>query len=171
METTHNVSTEAGVSLLKQCADCGGDKPHDDFYRYARGSLYSRCKPCHYARTQAWRSENREKLRQLDRDRYRDRYRDKIRARKRERKYGITQDQYDEMLARQMNVCPICLEPFSESRDAGDWFIPAVDHDHETGRVRGILHRRCNLAIEFLMSDEDIARARRYLEPRNQEST
>lgn len=39
----------------------------------------------------------------------------------------------------------------------------SVDHCHDTGAVRGILHRRCNLALEFLLSDAETQRARDYL--------
>ena len=140
----------------KTCVDCSENKTHDHFYRRKSGSIYNRCKSCHYAYTQRWRANNREKLRELDRTRYRERYRAKILARKRFQKYGITQDQYESMLAAQGNVCPICLNGFSDSGRSGDWFIPAVDHDHEPGIVRGILHRRCNLAIEFLLTDEEL---------------
>ncbi|MBE7186743.1 endonuclease VII domain-containing protein, partial [Jatrophihabitans endophyticus] len=53
------------------------------------------------------------------------------------RRYGITAKHADQMLAEQNGVCAICLE------------APAahVDHDHETGRVRGLLCFNCNGAL------------------------
>lgn len=150
---------------VKTCADCQQDKSHDEFYRYKAGRLYPRCKPCHYAYTQAWRARNRSKIRELDRARYPQDRAQRL-ARKRLAKYGLTQDQYDALIESQQGACPICLEPLPVSTlgiPSGDWSIPSVDHCHETGAVRGILHRRCNLALEFLLSDEEIQRARNYL--------
>lgn len=51
--------------------------------------------------------------------------------------YGITGEQYEAILAAQGGVCFICEKPPRSKR-------LAVDHDHETGKVRGILCRRCN---------------------------
>lgn len=56
-------------------------------------------------------------------------------------RYGITVEQYDEMLAAQGGHCALC--PWEPS----DGKVLAVDHDHETGRVRGLLCRGCNLAL------------------------
>ena len=53
-----------------------------------------------------------------------------------QRTYGITQEQYDELLEFQGGVCAICG---GERR-----YNLAVDHDHGTGRVRGLLCKRCN---------------------------
>jgi len=149
------------------CAECGEANP-DAFYRYKRGALYKRCKPCHYKLTQTWRAQNREKIRRLDRERYYPQRADKIRARKMLRKYGLTQEAYAELLERQGGVCPICLgpivEPIGPTGGSGDWALPSVDHCHETGKVRGVLHRRCNLAIEFLLPDDAVARARTYIQ-------
>lgn len=55
--------------------------------------------------------------------------------------YGITGDQYDQMLEQRGRLCPICGDP----NDA-----PHVDHCHKTGKVRGLLCRRCNLALGML---------------------
>ncbi len=64
---------------------------------------------------------------------------EKARAARLKRVYGITVDQYDLLLARQENKCPVCLRHESE--------FPvrlAVDHDHHSGEVRGLLCAYCN---------------------------
>lgn len=61
------------------------------------------------------------------------------------RVYGITIDDFDAMVALQDGRCGICRrETPSEGR-----LGLGVDHDHETGRVRGLLCLRCNTAVEW----------------------
>lgn len=69
-------------------------------------------------------------------------------------KYGITHEQYLELLAQQNYACalnPAHVEPESyklkTGRRGGFWHI---DHDHQTGKVRGILCRTCNTALGAL---------------------
>ena len=58
------------------------------------------------------------------------------------RKYGITLDDYDRMADEQDHACALCLEPeLVEDRRL------AIDHDHETGRIRGLLCFKCNTAL------------------------
>lgn len=55
------------------------------------------------------------------------------------RKYGITFEQYNEMLKKQKDKCAICL------KDKTNFKISlAVDHNHQTGKIRGLLCIRCN---------------------------
>ena len=54
--------------------------------------------------------------------------------------YGLTLESFDEMLKAQGGVCAICKQT-----DKTGKFL--VDHDHETGKVRGLLCRRCNHII------------------------
>lgn len=57
-------------------------------------------------------------------------------------RFGITVEQYDSMLALQNEVCKICGNPEKiENRRL------AVDHDHESGRVRGLLCFKCNTMV------------------------
>lgn len=51
------------------------------------------------------------------------------------------------MLEAQEGVCKICLEPESALSGKGGVRALCVDHDHQTGRVRGLLCVRCNAAI------------------------
>ena len=79
-------------------------------------------------------------------------------------KFGITPEQYDAMLKEQGGVCAICREPETGRNRAGAVSL-AVDHDHETGLVRGLLCNTCNRGIGLLKDRPDILRsALQYLE-------
>ena len=84
-------------------------------------------------------------------------YRRKALDAQRHTRYGISEERYNELLAKQGGVCAICLlQP--EGKDLG------VDHDHATGRIRGLLCVGCNGAIGMLREDpEIIERAAHYL--------
>ena len=57
-------------------------------------------------------------------------------------KYGITIEQYDQMFNKQGGLCAICG---ASQAEIGKTF--AVDHCHETGKVRGLLCGKCNIGI------------------------
>lgn len=60
--------------------------------------------------------------------------------------YGLTLEKYDEILTSQKNVCAICGR--SEKEENQFKKLPlAVDHNHITGQVRGLLCGDCNRAI------------------------
>jgi hypothetical protein len=59
--------------------------------------------------------------------------------------YGLTFDEYQAMAEAQGNRCAICRQE--------DTTRLAIDHDHETGKVRGLLCRRCNIALGLLGDD------------------
>lgn len=80
------------------------------------------------------------------------------RALKLRKQYGITQEDYEAMFVKQDGKCAICLEPLPSDRSA------AIDHCHDTGRVRGLLHNPCNAALGIFQDDaETVERALRYL--------
>ncbi len=73
------------------------------------------------------------------------------------RLYGITEQEYADLLELQNGRCGVC------SRKPGKARL-AVDHDHETGFVRGLLCHRCNKAIGYLDDNREVAqRAVTYL--------
>lgn len=77
--------------------------------------------------------------------------------------YGIGLVEYDSMLSDQNGVCAICSEP-----ETGRFKYLAVDHDHDTGKIRGLLCHRCNKALGgFKDSAEMLGKAVKYLENRN----
>jgi len=80
-------------------------------------------------------------------------------ARGLQRNYGITPAQYDAMFVAQKGLCAIC-----ESADRAGKRRLCVDHDHDTGKVRGLLCSRCNTAIGLLQhSSIYLNKARKYL--------
>lgn len=56
------------------------------------------------------------------------------------RRYGITAEEYDHLLAMQNGRCHICNDLPGKHR-------LSVDHDHKTGRIRGLLCHNCNHAL------------------------
>ena len=62
----------------------------------------------------------------------------------RKRQYGMTPEMIEQMLASQNGCCAICRDDKPGGR--GHWHI---DHDHETGQVRGLLCQRCNSGLGF----------------------
>jgi len=60
------------------------------------------------------------------------------------RKYGITHDAYNMLYERQEGKCAICGNPEN---------LLHVDHNHTTGKVRGLLCNNCNGGIGFLNDD------------------
>jgi predicted nucleic acid-binding Zn ribbon protein len=72
-----------------------------------------------------------------------DRWRASMPDYNREYLYGITPEQWAEMLAAQNGVCAIC-----QTTEWGGYHNrPHADHDHKTKRFRGILTQRCNLGL------------------------
>jgi hypothetical protein len=71
--------------------------------------------------------------------------------------YGIPLAEYERLRARQHNACAICGR-------APDGAL-RVDHDHRTGRVRGLLCNKCNIGLGLLGDDrESLTRAIAYLD-------
>lgn len=67
--------------------------------------------------------------------------------------YDISLEDYDEMLASQHNGCAICgRTPEENARRL------CVDHDHETGQLRGLLCAQCNSALGMIGDDIELAR-------------
>lgn len=88
------------------------------------------------------------------------RKRKSLTAYNRQRLYGITQDQFDTMLAAQGGRCAICKTDEWRGKDNS----PHVDHDHTTGRIRGILCTHCKNGLGNFRDDPARLRAAiRYL--------
>lgn len=81
------------------------------------------------------------------------------------RRYGLTPFEYQALYSAQGHSCRICGSPPSGN---DRWGLLAVDHDHDTGRVRGLLCFRCNSGLGQFQDDPAILRAAAaYLEAEN----
>ena len=126
----------------------------------AHRAWYEKNRECEIARVGRWQRENAAQVNNIQR-RNRARRGDEYRRLEREghlrRKYGLTQNMFEALVAAQLGNCAICGA--NEDRDLH------VDHDHRTNKVRGLLCGKCNKAIGLLQDDPDLLdAAKRYLE-------
>ena len=80
------------------------------------------------------------------------RYKSCFRCHKLNFKYGLTGPEADSMVLAQENKCAICIEPLRPFEAGG----ACIDHNHKTGKVRGILCHNCNSGIGKLREDRAI---------------
>lgn len=120
-----------------------------------------------YAQNKAYRAVHREELNARKRAYYatdREKYNARHRAwraanRKKVRFYGLkdrlgmSQAEYEALLDSQGGVCAICQKSNWNGK------TPHVDHDHTTGKIRGILCHNCNYSLGLIMDDPKIAQA------------
>ncbi len=64
------------------------------------------------------------------------------------RKYGITLKEYNKLLLKQGGVCAIC-------RNKGNGKALSVDHNHQTGKIRGLICSSCNLTLGYAKENVD----------------
>lgn len=159
----------------KLCKNCGREQPLNCFYKdmIKKDGLNYRCKECvskanknrrgkiDYKNKQKHYRKHYNKERRVQISEYWRKRRienpDIFRERKLKENYGINLKQYDEMLLRQNSKCAICggncCRKFS------------VDHNHSTGKIRGLLCIRCNTGLGcFGDSIETLNKAKNYLE-------
>lgn len=80
------------------------------------------------------------------------------------RRYGITREDYNKLAEEQFNMCAICHSP-TVGRNHKYFH---VDHNHTTGKVRGLLCDLCNRGLGYFKDDSFLLeRASRYLNENN----
>lgn len=133
------------IPETKICFTCKKTKSASAFHKNFEQGLSSWCKDC----SRAWRRE-----RSHDR-------------KNNLKKYGLTIEQYDKMFQEQGGVCAICGQPETHSNQTGIKTL-GVDHDHATGKIRGLLCLVCNLKLGTVEINDCndrlfVIRAMRYL--------
>jgi hypothetical protein len=121
------MAREIQIDGAKYCKSCDTTKPIDEFYLRNKTSMvrHSTCKEC-------------------DRKRVAGNY-DPIKYQEQhlKRSYGITLNEYNEMLEEQGHRCKTC----GTTKAGGKHGKFMVDHSHNTGKVRGLLCKSCNIAL------------------------
>ncbi len=105
---------------------------------------YQKNKDSKLAYAKKYREEHREQTREASRKHYHEN-KEKKKIYARAYSYGLTNEQYESLLKSQNYMCAICRTHQKDLK------MPLhVDHNHTTGKVRGMLCRDCNLALGLL---------------------
>lgn len=137
---------------MRICTACKIEKPFSCFSRDKRRGHQARCKECRKAELGAWREKNRDAYNASERQRYAQspaKWARHLRS-----KYGIGPMEYAERLAKQNGCCAICK---TSAESLGETL--AVDHDHMTGAVRGLLCAKCNRMLGCANDRPEVLRA------------
>lgn len=138
-----NKFIDMSVGKKKRCTACKKFKSIDKFHKRTRckDGLNYYCKKC--------QNEINNKRHQINPRKTRN---DRLKNR-----YGITLEQYDRMFENQDGVCAICGGLNDHGRRL------CVDHNHKTGKIRGLLCANCNLRISVLENKSWQSLAEEYL--------
>lgn len=119
---------------MKICNQCNEEKKLVEFSNHPKGKFgkHPTCKSCRNAFARNYYVDNSERI--LASQKVRDRYNPDY---ERQKKYGLSKEQFQEMLKSQTNKCKIC--------GAEEKLV--VDHSHMTGKVRGLLCHKCNRGL------------------------
>lgn len=132
----------------KKCTICAAIKPLNEFHivKPKRGGTFpqSRCKQCNQIYCKNWFAQNSHKLFMAGRKSHL------------KHQYGITVEQYEELMIIQKGRCAICQQLCPTGNSL------SVDHHHDSGKVRGLLCRNCNSALGY--SKENLAILQRMID-------
>ena len=134
---------------MKKCSKCNTEKPLDEFYtnNAVKSGVMASCKQCNLQKARSekgkqylkkWRDNNKESRREYNL----------------KTTYGITLEDYNIMLFEQDGCCAICNTHHTEAKRG-----LVVDHNHNTGEVRGLLCDNCNLTLGKINDDINILKS------------
>jgi hypothetical protein len=152
---------------MKKCSRCDTEKPTSEYHKDRRNptGLYGWCKNCAKEKAREYRANNLEKVRESQK-RARQKRPHVYWAKNLRSAFGITLEDYERMFNEQKGMCAVCGCKETEIHPRSNALRRlAVDHCHQTGRVRGLLCNRCNRAIGLFRDDPQIiSNAINYLE-------
>lgn len=127
----------------KTCGCCKEEKTKEDFHRrtLSPDGLAATCKECSAELVKEWNKNNPE-------NRFESRRKSHLR-----RRFDISLEQYNQMLEEQNGCCAICERHRSEFNKEF-----AVDHNHKTGEIRGLLCTNCNYRLVARHTNGDLLR-------------
>jgi hypothetical protein len=133
----------------KPCSKCKTVKPLADFNRRRLNGFQSVCRACQAARAAVYAKTHAARILELHRL----------------RKYGLSRVAFSGLYAEQNGRCAVCSRLLVPRGDQARQ--PHVDHDHKSGKVRGLLCGSCNRGIGLFKDRPTTLRAAAtYLERR-----
>lgn len=156
----------------KLCPDC---KVNTRQILIKSGKINTYCKECSYKRTKAWREKNKE-YDSLRKKEWVEKNKKHVKAHAKlwqisnklhikeyvlQKKFGISLEEFHKMWDNQSGLCGICNEPMLP--DGNFKNSVHVDHDHKTGKVRGLLHSVCNRKLGIIEDFNFLNKALNYL--------
>lgn len=162
------------IMYYKTCTKCKKEVPATPKYFHrdnsSKSGLHSQCKECrnlwrknNKEKYKKWREKNKEKIRENQRKYYRN-DKKKYRENRIKNLFGITLKDYNEMLKKQNGRCAICGTK-KVGRNQYNNRSLGIDHDHKTGKIRGLLCNNCNTTLGFLKDNPLILiKAVKYLQ-------
>jgi len=123
---------------LRVCSKCGKENPTSEYRKRS-----NKCRSCRNKYALDWGKKNPEKLRGII-------LRSKLNGWN-ERRHGITPEEYNRMFIEQNGMCAICGVHQSKLNKR-----LCIDHDHSTGKIRGLLCNHCNFVIGHAHDNPDI---------------
>lgn len=134
------------------CSNCGQVKPNTEYRGKNR-----QCNACLREKNKKYKV-NREKRNAWERE-YWAKNPEKRREKRLKQAFGLSLEEYHDLLIDQGGCCSICKEPCSSGSAL------AVDHCHKTNLVRGLLCRNCNVGLgNFRDSPQLLRSAATYVE-------
>lgn len=123
---------------MKRCTKCGKYKKNNAFYKdkTKKNKLSTYCQVCSKVKERTKRKLQPHKTKLTDWQYFL------------KKNYDITPEEYNRMLKSQNGVCAICGEPEIQiDKRSNVKRRLAIDHDHKTGEIRGLLCIRCNVFV------------------------
>lgn len=142
-----------------RCSSCKQSKLAEDFHKNKNRhtGLAQSCKKCQKKASADYYKRNRVAI--LERTTYYQKVNSKTRSKYKrnwhlQKQYRISQVDYDKLFKAQHGLCAICHEPETKINSKTKNIQPlCVDHDHQTGRIRGLLCCKHNRTIGLLGDD------------------
>lgn len=155
---------------MKKCSVCHEEKDFTEFYKRnaSPDGLAYECNKCHKIRNKGrqrqdyksrWYQDNKDQLSEKAKEYYKDN-KNVRRLTLANKLYGVSAEEYFSLYEKYSSSCAICK--VSEEKLAR--FLN-IDHDHETGEVRGLLCNSCNLGLGVFKDNKELLKkAWEYLE-------
>lgn len=151
MDTIPSCPQDSNPPPEKRCYKCHMAKPLTDFKnnRSRSDGKAAECKKCAYTANVVW-NKNRKSNHAR-------------RVTRHMRMVGLSREGYDKVHEQQQGVCAICGKAETSTNQHGLKRL-AVDHDHATGKFRGLLCQSCNVKLGVLEDRAFVEAATKYLQ-------